>query len=284
LYWYNSRWYDPALGRFVQPDSIIPSQTDPLSWDRYCYTLNNPVRYNDPSGHCPWCVVIGAVVGAAVGYGAQVVNNYQNDVANPWTTNISAEAILGGAVAGATVGLGVGVVSVLAGGGAAAVGGAGAATGGTVLAANNACGGDLCTSEAQDVGTNISLASTTIGQVSTNTSTAIQTYYPPNLGFAGTPQVTSIQPGELVSRYGSTYGSFLSPANTPTWARSLPPGVANTQMNVYQVVKPIENVLGGKIASWWGEIGGGYQYYINSPYGQNVQSLLDSGHLMPYAK
>jgi RHS repeat-associated protein len=55
LYWYNSRWYDPALGRFVQPDSIIPSQTDPLSWDRYCYTLNNPVRYNDPSGHCPWC-------------------------------------------------------------------------------------------------------------------------------------------------------------------------------------------------------------------------------------
>jgi RHS repeat-associated protein len=24
LYWYNSRWYDPALGRFLSPDSIVP--------------------------------------------------------------------------------------------------------------------------------------------------------------------------------------------------------------------------------------------------------------------
>lgn len=24
LDWFNSRWFDPALGRFVQPDTIIP--------------------------------------------------------------------------------------------------------------------------------------------------------------------------------------------------------------------------------------------------------------------
>ena len=133
LYWYGSRWYDSALGRFIQPDFIIPDQNDSQSWDRYCYTLNNPIRYNDPSGHCPWCIVIGAVIGGAIGYGAQVYNNYQNDIVNPWTTNISAETIIGGAVAGATIGLGVGVVSVLAGGGAAATAAA------TVI---NATGGD----------------------------------------------------------------------------------------------------------------------------------------------
>src|SRR5574340_702725 len=25
LYFYNARWYDPALGRFIQPDSMVPS-------------------------------------------------------------------------------------------------------------------------------------------------------------------------------------------------------------------------------------------------------------------
>ena len=51
LYYYNARWYDPYLAHFVQPDSIIPDQNDPQSWDRFAYTLNNPVRFKDPSGH-----------------------------------------------------------------------------------------------------------------------------------------------------------------------------------------------------------------------------------------
>lgn len=110
---YGSRWYDPALGRFISPDTIIPSvgegnspnsigyvpqatyspltvsysekqfldqlnwenrerlnnprfklpdvPTNALAFDRYAYTLNNPVRYNDPSGHCVWdlCIIEG---------------------------------------------------------------------------------------------------------------------------------------------------------------------------------------------------------------------------------
>jgi RHS repeat-associated protein len=51
LYWYGSRWYDPALGRFIQPDPIIPNPNDSQSYDRYAYVLNNPVRYTDPSGN-----------------------------------------------------------------------------------------------------------------------------------------------------------------------------------------------------------------------------------------
>lgn len=55
LYFYVARFYDPALGRFVQADSIVPDQSDPSDWDRYNYSRNNPVRYNDPSGHIPAC-------------------------------------------------------------------------------------------------------------------------------------------------------------------------------------------------------------------------------------
>jgi RHS repeat-associated protein len=57
LYYYGSRWYDAALGRFTSPDSIIPAQQGVMENDRYAYTNNNPVVYNDPSGHsvddCP---------------------------------------------------------------------------------------------------------------------------------------------------------------------------------------------------------------------------------------
>jgi hypothetical protein len=51
LYWYNSRWYDPALGRFAQADTVIPDQYHPSDWDRYQYVRSNPLRYFDPSGH-----------------------------------------------------------------------------------------------------------------------------------------------------------------------------------------------------------------------------------------
>jgi RHS repeat-associated protein len=51
LYYYNARWYDPYLGRFTQADTIVPNPTDAKAFDRYAYVYNNPVRYNDPSGH-----------------------------------------------------------------------------------------------------------------------------------------------------------------------------------------------------------------------------------------
>jgi RHS repeat-associated protein len=55
LYFYNARWYDSALGRFAQADTLIPGQ-DAQAFDRYSYAGNNPARYNDPTGHFK-CVV-----------------------------------------------------------------------------------------------------------------------------------------------------------------------------------------------------------------------------------
>jgi RHS repeat-associated protein len=64
LYFYNSRWFDPALGRFIQADSMVPNPLNSQSLDRYAYVLNNPTNNVDPSGHRPcngednsgWCV------------------------------------------------------------------------------------------------------------------------------------------------------------------------------------------------------------------------------------
>ncbi|HQI84911.1 MAG TPA: RHS repeat-associated core domain-containing protein [Anaerolineae bacterium] len=51
LYDYNARYYDPALSRFIQADTIVPSPANPQSLNRYAYVLNNPLRYTDPSGY-----------------------------------------------------------------------------------------------------------------------------------------------------------------------------------------------------------------------------------------
>ena len=51
LYWYASRAYDPEIGRFVSPDSIVPDPSNPQSLNRYAYVRNNPLKFVDPSGH-----------------------------------------------------------------------------------------------------------------------------------------------------------------------------------------------------------------------------------------
>jgi RHS repeat-associated protein len=50
LYYYNARYYDPALGRFITADSIADTG-GPNGLNRYMYTRGNPILYNDPSGH-----------------------------------------------------------------------------------------------------------------------------------------------------------------------------------------------------------------------------------------
>jgi RHS repeat-associated protein len=53
LYFYGARWYDGYLNRWTSPDSIVPEKIQGVqAWDRYAYANNNPVRFNDPSGHC----------------------------------------------------------------------------------------------------------------------------------------------------------------------------------------------------------------------------------------
>jgi RHS repeat-associated protein len=53
LLYYNARFYAPGLGRFASADSIIPDPTNPQSLNRYSYGYNNPVKYQDPTGHAP---------------------------------------------------------------------------------------------------------------------------------------------------------------------------------------------------------------------------------------
>lgn len=63
IYHYGARFYDPTLGRFLQPDSIVPSPTNPQSLNRYSYVLNDPISRIDPTGRASINVT---------GYGGQI--------------------------------------------------------------------------------------------------------------------------------------------------------------------------------------------------------------------
>jgi RHS repeat-associated protein len=155
LMFFNARWLDPAIGRFTQADSIVPTSTQGVqAYDRYAYTNNNPLRYTDSSGHCI-NILIGAVIGgfagAGVSYGRQVATNISQ---NGWSTNaltnnidmgdIGAVALVG-TISGGLIGSGVGVaagVGMIAS--AAGTGMAASAIGYTVAAT---LGGDYQTNE-----------------------------------------------------------------------------------------------------------------------------------------
>jgi RHS repeat-associated protein len=63
LMYYGARYYSAEIGRFVQPDSMLPDIYDPQQLNRYAYVRNNPLKYVDPSGN----VIAAAAVLAAMG-------------------------------------------------------------------------------------------------------------------------------------------------------------------------------------------------------------------------
>jgi RHS repeat-associated protein len=51
LYYYNARWYDSEVGRFISADSYKGELENPQTLNLYVYTLNNPLIYVDLTGN-----------------------------------------------------------------------------------------------------------------------------------------------------------------------------------------------------------------------------------------
>nr|HRC85857.1 RHS repeat-associated core domain-containing protein [Thermoanaerobaculia bacterium] len=46
----HARYCSPGLGRFLSVDPVLGDVHRPLSWNRYAYVVNNPMKYVDPTG------------------------------------------------------------------------------------------------------------------------------------------------------------------------------------------------------------------------------------------
>ena len=53
---FGARYYTSGMGRFTSPDPLLSSGqlSNPQAWNRYTYTLNNPLRIVDPTGLWDW--------------------------------------------------------------------------------------------------------------------------------------------------------------------------------------------------------------------------------------
>ncbi|WP_315910985.1 RHS repeat-associated core domain-containing protein [Xylanibacillus composti] len=55
LQYLRARWYDPAMGRFINEDNYEGDITNPLTLNLYTYVHNNPLIFIDPTGHKAAC-------------------------------------------------------------------------------------------------------------------------------------------------------------------------------------------------------------------------------------
>jgi len=104
---FGARYFGSAMGRFVTPDSTgYSSLANPQAWNLYAYTLNNPLKYNDPSGHTVECTTNAqqcqAVIAAATANAEAAKRVTTNTVTTKhsflgihWTTTKTTIAITG---------------------------------------------------------------------------------------------------------------------------------------------------------------------------------------------
>jgi len=51
LVYMNARYYDPLVGMFISPDTIVPDAGVLIDYNRFAYVRGNPLSNVDPSGH-----------------------------------------------------------------------------------------------------------------------------------------------------------------------------------------------------------------------------------------
>ena len=105
LYYCNARYYSPKWHRFISPDST--SYLDPESvngLNLYCYCNNDPVNYADPSGSS--AIVIGAIIGAVLGFGAAAYIDYRDD-GQIFNGSVAWYDYLGATLTGGAIGAGI---------------------------------------------------------------------------------------------------------------------------------------------------------------------------------
>ena len=102
LSYYRSRYYSPRFQRFINEDVV--GLAGGLNF--YEYTAGNPVRFSDPTGYCPWCL-IGSAVGAGINIGTQLSANGGNwGAIDPQSVGFAAaQGFLGGGIGSLTGGL-----------------------------------------------------------------------------------------------------------------------------------------------------------------------------------
>lgn len=101
--------------------------------------------------------------------------------------------------------------------------------------------------------------------------------WPANNGAIGAPVDISLDTREkLLTRYGNELGRYVSPEGISFEQRALPRSTNLNDYHEYKVIKKIDHVMKGAIASWFGKPGKGIQYLLLD----RIASLINNGYLI----
>ena len=101
LYFLQTRYYDPEVGRFLNRDSVsyaAPEKIDGLNL--YAYCLNNPVEYVDPTGEAAWYEWLGLALVSVLAVGAIVAGT----ILTGGATSFGFAGLMGSVLSGAGTG------------------------------------------------------------------------------------------------------------------------------------------------------------------------------------
>ena len=265
LYFYNARYLDPQLGRFTQPDTIVPDPGNPQALNRYSYVLNNSIRYTDPSGHAQVCA--DGDEGGGCGTGARtshiwrtfagrrsplldyyaILHQLTQARANG-ASAIELEALAGAAESAYAAGsawlpqhqfdpaMVVEPASLVSLGGAITSGGMRALrmAGGSVIEGAK-FGFDARVGRYRDLATGRFVSAKDLP-------------WPGNRGFAGNPVDTPLARGTVIDRYGSLTGQYAGTPGASISERGMAPGAEGMQYTRLEVMKSL-TVPGGPAAA-----------------------------------
>ena len=79
FYYLQSRYYDPAVGRFINADGYVSTGQGLIGNNMFAYCNNNPVMYVDYVGEFPW-LFLAVVASAMISTLVQQITTYKNDL------------------------------------------------------------------------------------------------------------------------------------------------------------------------------------------------------------
>ena len=95
LYYLQSRYYDPTIGRFINADTYTTTDADGLlSTNMFAYCENNPVMGSDPTGEFSMFAAANFVIGAVTGAASQIISNIATG--QKWSSGVVGAALGGG--------------------------------------------------------------------------------------------------------------------------------------------------------------------------------------------
>ena len=233
---FKARQFGQEMPQFLSPDAVLGSAGSPMSMNRYHYANGNPLAYVDPDGNIPVAPLVFLV---AVGGEVVMMNSVPLALLAVGGTSYAIYASSSDTQTGEVV---VNYED----------------------ARNASAAGADPTPDTDGAG---AMKPPGRGADSIN--------WPPNRGFHGPSQKLTLQPGTMIDRYGTDYGTFVSPVGTSYGERALPYEEGTRTYSQFEVVTPI-TVDAGTTAPWFGQPGMGIQYELPD----RVNELLESGALV----